>query len=169
MIKLIAMKSIQRIILFSALLVFFILSAMSQPPGDHEKRMEKYRSMKIAYFTDNLDFTPEEAEKFWPLYNKYEKDERELRRMHHTMVEEFSEQPDELSVQEVQKILDRHILIMEQEMQLEIKFYNELQEVLPAKKVMKFYITENEFRRYMLRRIREERGKGNRKGEGPIP
>jgi len=85
------------------------------------------------------------------------------------MVEEFSEQPDELSVQEVQKILDRHILIMEQEMQLEIKFYNELQEVLPAKKVMKFYITENEFRRYMLRRIREERGKGNRKGEDPIP
>jgi len=165
------MKSTKHTILISALLVIFSFSVTGQHPGDRERRMEKYRSLKIAYFTDNLDFTSEESEKFWPLYNQYQKDEQELRRMYRTMREEFSEEPDKLSEQEAQKIIDRHIEIVEKEMLLEIKFHNELQEILPAKKVMKFYITEHEFRRYMLRRIREERGKGNRKGEGeePIP
>jgi len=168
-IKFKAMRSTKHYILLSALLVLFSISAMGQQPEGREKRMEKYKTLKIAFFTDNLDFTSEEAEKFWPLYNQYEKDDQELRKMYHTMVEEFSEEPDKLSEQEAQKIIDRHIQIVEKEMQLEIKFHNDLQEILPAKKVMKFYITEHEFRSYMLRRIREERGKGNKKGEEPIP
>ena len=168
-IKFKAMISTKHTILISALFLLFSFSAMGQHPENREKRMEKYRSLKIAYFTDNLDFTSEEAEKFWPLYNQYVKDDEELRIMHHTMVEEFSEEPDKLSEQEAQKIIDRHIQIVEKEMQRKIKFHNDLQEILPAKKVMEFYITENEFRRYMLRRIREERRKGNKKGEEPIP
>ena len=37
----------------------------AQPRRGQQERMEHYRSMKIAYFTDNLEFSPEEAEKFW--------------------------------------------------------------------------------------------------------
>ena len=30
---------------------------------------EKLTAYKIAFFTRNLDLTPAEAEKFWPVYN----------------------------------------------------------------------------------------------------
>ena len=32
---------------------------------------EKLTAYKIAFFTKNLDLTPAEAEKFWPVYNDY--------------------------------------------------------------------------------------------------
>ncbi|MCK7539265.1 MAG: hypothetical protein MZV63_54335 [Marinilabiliales bacterium] len=32
---------------------------------------EKLTAYKIAFFTQRLDLTPAEAEKFWPLYNDY--------------------------------------------------------------------------------------------------
>ncbi|MDY5316983.1 MAG: hypothetical protein SPH10_00665, partial [Candidatus Cryptobacteroides sp.] len=34
------------------------------------------RAEKIAYFTEALELTSEEAEKFWPVYNKCEKEKQ---------------------------------------------------------------------------------------------
>jgi hypothetical protein len=51
-----------------------------------------------------------------------------------------------------------------------LAFHEDLKKILPPKKVMRFYITEIQFREYMLRKIRDERGGGNReKGENPPP
>ena len=34
-------------------------------------RPETVEAIKIAYFTRKLNLTPEEAQKFWPIYNQY--------------------------------------------------------------------------------------------------
>ena len=51
--------------------VLFI-NAQDRRERDPERR-EKFNSMKIAYFTEELELTSAEAEKFWPVYNEYEK------------------------------------------------------------------------------------------------
>ena len=164
-----AMKTSTRILSFSVPIIFLCLSAMGQGPQNHEKRMEKYRSMKIAYFTENIELTPEDAEKFWPLYNKYDQQKHELRMNRRLRSKEFSQQAEQLSEQEAEKIIDRHMEIRQKELQLDMEFHNELKQVLSSKKIMKFYITEVQFREYMLRRIREERGEPNRKREKQLP
>ena len=53
----------KRFLLLSGLVfTFFIGSAQN---GDH------INALKIAYITKRLDLSPEEAQKFWPIYNQY--------------------------------------------------------------------------------------------------
>ena len=119
--------------------------------------------MKIAYFTENLDLTPQEAEKFWPLYNEYQKIKGELYRSKGLRSRGFAQKMDEISEKEAEEIIDKHMEVKKNELTLDIKFHEDLKKVLPAKKVMKVYITEVQFREYMLKHIREEHGGGKSK------
>ena len=42
----------------------------AQDPDD--TRAEKIQSLKIAFITQKLQLTPDEAQKFWPVYNQYD-------------------------------------------------------------------------------------------------
>ena len=54
----------------------FNLSAQGPGQGLGQGAMqgegEKLTAYKIAFFTKNLNLTPAEAEKFWPIYNQLE-------------------------------------------------------------------------------------------------
>ena len=43
---------------------------------------ERIESLRIAYITKQLQLTPQEAEKFWPVYNIYDVDMRKMVRDH---------------------------------------------------------------------------------------
>lgn len=43
-----------------------------------ENRSEKIQSLKIAFITQKLELTTDEAQKFWPVYNRYETDIRQV-------------------------------------------------------------------------------------------
>lgn len=125
--------------------------------------------MKIAYFTENLGLTSQEAEKFWPLYNKYEQDKAELRKNRMVRSKEFAEKADQLSEEEAEEIINKHIENRKKELQLEIQFNADLKKILPAKKIMMLYITEVQFREYMLRQLREHRGDPDRRKDREDP
>jgi hypothetical protein len=59
--------------MLTMVLIFLTSAALAQPernirPG---QGMQKLESMHIAYLTRELNLTPEEAQQFWPVYNKY--------------------------------------------------------------------------------------------------
>ena len=157
------MKTTSRIFLLFVLMALGNLSAIGQKPENHKERMERYRSMKIAFFTEKLDLSPEEAEKFWPLYNKYEQDKDELRSNRMIRSKEFAEQFEQLSESQAEEIIDNHIENRKKELQLDIAFNTDLKRILPARKIMKLYITEVEFKEYMLRQIREHKAEPTRR------
>ncbi len=152
-----------------SILVALCFSASGQKPSGHGQKMEYYRSMKIAYFTENLALTPEEAEKFWPVYNRHERDKAELRKDRNIRSREFSERADQLTEEEAEGIIDRHMENQQKELQLDMDFHSELKKILPAKKIMKLYITEVRFREHMLRQIREHRDRPDRGYGKQIP
>jgi hypothetical protein len=55
---------------------------------------ERLEALKIAYITKRLDLSPEEAQKFWPIYNQYAE---ELKR---TRKEEIRENKSEIELDE---------------------------------------------------------------------
>lgn len=63
-------------------------------PGPGIQRLE---SMHVAYLTRELALTPEEAQQFWPVYNKYRKEVK-------TSFDRSTQNPDPLDRQ--QKMLD---------------------------------------------------------------
>jgi hypothetical protein len=163
------MKSTYRTILIFGILSLISISNYGQQPNRHEERREKYRAMKIAYFTENLDLTPEEAEKFWPVYNKHEKSKGELMKNRRLKARDFAEQAGSVSEEEAQKIIDQHIENRQKEIQLEIDLHKELKKILPATKIMKLYITEVQFREHMLRQFRGDQHQGQRRKGRELP
>ncbi len=68
------MKKILSLILFCLTVSF---SALAQDaPKTEVQRLEAY---KIAYLTKKLNLSPSEAQKFWPIYNKYQEEVKNLR------------------------------------------------------------------------------------------
>ena len=40
--------------------------------------MKKLKAQRVAFITERIDLTPEEAEKFWPMYNQFENDKKKI-------------------------------------------------------------------------------------------
>jgi hypothetical protein len=62
--------------IFISFLFLFIVgfanaqSAHADPAPDNQK-MQNIEALKIAFISRQLQLTPDEAEKFWPVYNQY--------------------------------------------------------------------------------------------------
>ena len=164
------MKYTTRILTLIIMLCNLTGALNAQEGKGREEQREKFRSMKIAYFTEELELSSEEAEKFWPLYNDFEKKKREVSQYRHRRPRNMDEQLANMTDQEAEKMADDMIESRKKEVELEEVFHGDLKKIFSPKKVMKYYITEHRFREYMLRKIRDERRNGDgKKQENPPP
>ena len=55
------------------LLVYTCAISFAQPPEDdnNKEKREQIQAQKIAFISTQLELTPDEAQKFWPIYNRY--------------------------------------------------------------------------------------------------
>ena len=113
--------------------------------------------MKVAYFTEELGLTAEEAEKFWPVYNGYDKQRSELSRERRRIFREFSSELDTKTDEQAAEMVERHLEYQKKDLELEIGFYTKIKEILPPKKIIRISITEVRFREHMLKQLRGER------------
>lgn len=119
--------------------------------GPSPEMFEKIKAEKISFFTSKLDLTPSEAQAFWPVYNEFEKKRFEIQRQIH----EFERMPDEkfadLSESEIEKMTSNYIGSFEKEAQLLKEYHKQFLKILPDKKVLIMYRTENQFRSHLIR------------------
>jgi len=66
---------VKKILLLFGFITFASLLTEAQVSGN-ERVGEKIKSLEIGYLTKQLQITPDEAEKFWPLFNQYKKESR---------------------------------------------------------------------------------------------
>lgn len=164
------MKHTARILTLILMICSLTLALYAQENKSREEHREKFRSMKIAYFTERLELTPQEAEKFWPAYNEYESDKREASPRRHFRTKNIDERLENMTDQEAVQLVDEMMEARKKEVQLATAFHKDLKSILPPKKVVMFYVTEVQFREYMLRKIRDERRNGaGKKQENPPP
>lgn len=121
--------------------LFFVISALtgfSQQEENTHPDGSRLEALKIAYLTKKLDLTPVEAQRFWPLYNNYSAEMRELR---------MSQRKAKVSE------LDKE----EKNLELRKKYSAEFSNVLSADKVDTFFRSEKEFRNYVQKELVERR------------
>ena len=56
--------------IFIAMTALISATASAQPNIPEDNWKKRMMSEKVAFFTVELDLTPEEAQKFWPVYNQ---------------------------------------------------------------------------------------------------
>ena len=152
------MKQIKRSLFL--LLCISCITLQAQPPRggmDDGDRKEKIESMKIAFITNKLDLTPDEAKKFWPVFNQYTDELQGLRKDRRERMRDAREDFDKLGDKEVEKVVDDEIVFRQQELDVQKKYHAQFKSVLPIKKVARLYRAQEEFKRELLEKIKERR------------
>lgn len=136
-------------------LFFFSIAINAQ----HKKGKEKIRALKIAYLTEKLDLTPNESEKFWPLFNQYQKKRRSLFSFERKQLKQRIEQEDtvnNLTDNEAQEILKKIHEFKAERYKHEVKFQQELVNILPAKKILILETTQRSFNKKLLNKLKDK-------------
>ena len=147
----------RNIILF-CLIFFSLLNAKAQSNAEDKLiKREKVEAMKIAFLTDKLELTTKEAQVFWPLYNEYEAKMDLLRKNRKKDAVLVMETLDKLSDKEAESLVDSEIKQRQQELDIQKEYHEKFKKTLPIKKVAKLYATENDFKRQLLKKIKEQK------------
>ena len=152
----------KKIIAFIILLMVASASANAQRfDKKHQDKWEKYRSEKIAFLTSELDLTPEEAQKFWPVYNQLEKERWEAQKMRRELEEKVREAEESMSEEKITQLTREFAGSWKIEADLMMEFNEKFLDILPPQKVLRLYKAESEFRMHMIRQFRDRRKNGN--------
>ena len=116
---------------FLFLLIFVAVTVNvtnAQPP----KRLERIEALKVAYMTQTLKLTADEAQKFWPVYNSYMDEMKKVKQSNKD--DELAFQEAALGVRKKYKVEFKKILIddfrVNQVFKAEAEFRQELQREL---------------------------------------
>ncbi len=140
----------KKIILFSIFSLCLMASAFAQRSGERMKnRMEGYQ---IAFITDKLNLTSEEAQKFWPIYNQY-KDQAKKIRQDAKPQKDVQDMTDAEAEQFIKSSFEKDT----KELDLKKEFVQKLRGVLAPKKIAQLQGLEKEFKKELLEKAKERR------------
>lgn len=147
------MKTLLFSMLFSCTLPLYGQDKDVEAIERNPRAQEKIRAARIAFITDRLELSPEEAEKFWPVYREYTEKRKEIRQQ---LRESRRSGRDE------KEIIDLELDLKQQELDLEKDYAQRLQRVISAEKVVALRQAERDFTRLLLEQIRKRREQAER-------
>jgi hypothetical protein len=128
--------------------------------GQRKHNHEKIKSLKIAFITEKLDLSSNEAETFWPIYNDYQEKREALRQKERTQIRAKIKEADQLSEKEAKDLLLKYISFEDEEESLDKAFMISVSQVISAKKTLLLLRSEQEFKRQLIKQYRQKRGGG---------
>jgi Spy/CpxP family protein refolding chaperone len=148
--------------LFIVLIALISITSFGQnrPLREHFKeKKEHIKALKVAFITTELNLTPEEAAKFWPLFNYFEDKQQEIKKQKLKAYVERTDNNsiDNLSEKEAAALLTQMENIEEDLYQLKKKFISNLKGVLPSTKILKLKKAEEQFSKKLLQQYRDKK------------
>ena len=137
------------IILWAFMLVGFIVN------GQDRQARNKIESARIALITERLGLTPEQAEKFWPVYREYSQKRRELAQELRQARQGID--PQNMSEEQSRRLVDLAMDVKQREVDLEKQYSNRMMNVISSQQMLSLRKAEDDFRRMLLQRLQERR------------
>lgn len=139
--------------IFLVLLIAVSLQGFAQ--GKKFIDYDKFKSEKVAFITTRIDLTVDEAQKFWPLYNEYDKQINDLVAEEHDIHRDLRHNRETFSDKELEEKLDRRVEINLERANLMFEYHKKFKEILSVEKVSALYDAENDFRKELLHRYKK--------------
>lgn len=142
-------------LLRSALLLWLLAAlpafeARAQSGLRRQERLSQLENARIAYLTEKVALTPDQAQKFWPLYNEFTAKRRELSRRLRQL---RPANTDGLSDQQIKESLNQSFVLRQQEITLEKDYFERFQRVISVRQVGRLALAERQFTKEVLKRV----------------
>lgn len=151
-------------ILFGSMSVF-VGAQDHEPPELSPERLKEIQAQRSAFITTELSLTPEESQRFWPLYNEMSDKREALRKEHRQLHQSLRKANGQPSEAEASTILSKSMTIKQRELDLERDYTERFKKAIGAVKTVALDKAERDFHREVLRKYRD-RMEGR---DGPPP
>lgn len=135
--------TMKKYILTIVTLLFVTEISLAQRPGERYDP-EKLQAARVAFITSRLDLKPEQAEKFWPVYNQFN-DNRE------TYLREIRKLSDlrsgDISESDAKKRIEQRFELQRKVLSEEEKFMSDLSKVISYNQILKLNGLARDFTR----------------------
>ena len=139
------MKAFKIIIFFG---VFFWVGVSSAQNGGGAQQLQAQR---IAFLTERMNLTPDEAQLFWPLYNQYNENLKQIRKTY-----QFTKVDDTATDDQVEKFILAGFDKDQKELELKKDYYQKLKKILNVRKIQKLFHAETEFRQQVIQQLKKD-------------
>jgi hypothetical protein len=128
-------------------------ASAQQPDRNNSSAQQKIESLKADYLDQQLKLSPDQAQRFWPLYRQYQQQMAALARQRRQN-QLSRNQLNHPSDAQVDQSLDRDFKLQQQALQLREQYRQKFRQVIPSEKVMQFYKSEKDFNMKLVRELR---------------
>ena len=141
------------------LIAFISLNAIAQDGSFIRKKKEQIKALKVAFITDELSLTPDEATKFWPLFNAFEDKQQEIKKqkLKGYLDRMDDDSFDKLSEKDAETMLAQMESTEDELYQAKKKFAASLKGVISPIKILKLKKAEENFNRKLLQQYRDRK------------
>lgn len=145
-------------LLTTTIALFFVMNLFAQRGGGpHKEDIEAFKAKKIAFITEKLSLTPQEAQQFWPVYNLFDQERWEAQKQRRDIEMKVRDMNGDITDKQILEFIQKMVDTHSAEVDVMKKYNKKFLEILPPKKVLKLYQAEQQFRVEMLKQFRDRR------------
>ncbi len=122
---------------------------------------DRIKAARIGLITQRLNLTPEQAQKFWPLYNEFDQKRAELRKPFREAQKNIN--PNSPDPKKQQDLVDLGFKIKQDELNLEKDYSNKMMGVITAQQMLNLRQAERDFRNIIINMLNNRRLQQQRK------
>ena len=124
------------------------LSAAQPPTGQSAEAnldvlVHAIQSNRKALVAVNLKLTDDEAAKFWPIYDRYQKEINAIGDRLVGVIQDYTTNFSDLSNEKAMKLVDDYLAVEADRVKVKRAYVDEFAKALPGRKVTRFYQIEN--------------------------
>lgn len=162
------MKLLKRITTLILLLALATTMFAQKHKENRKEHNEKIQAMKVSYISEKINLTTIEAQQFWVIYNEYdakmEISRKSMRKMHRQ-----EKSIDEMVDAEIEKMIKNLNDTRQKELDTQKEYLDKFKSVLSINKIAKLYKAEHDFKRDLLKKLKNNQRKSQGKHSGPPP
>jgi septation ring formation regulator EzrA len=140
------------------IILLLVLTSLMSFAQQFDKRAERIKALRVAFISDKLELTSQEAEKFWPVFNKFSDAQRDNHKKKRQLMDKLKpENASNLSEAETSKLLNETETIDGELEDKKRQFVKDLQGIIPAKKILLLKKIEEDFKNTLLKQFKRRR------------
>ena len=141
--------------LYISLILLFISTITLSQNND---KLEKIKALRVAFISTKLELTSNEAQKFWPIFNEFDKNQTDLRKEKRMLMMKLKHQnTSSLSDIEMQKLLDTSELLESNIQTNRQQLVKNLKGVISPQKIILLKQLEEDFKKTLLKQMRNSK------------
>jgi hypothetical protein len=158
------MKKLNKIKKLNILVIICLSSTIIFAQNELNQKKENRQAQKVAFFTAKMNLNTEESKVFWPVVNEMENELKELKDKNaHGKMMLKDKKIEDFSDEELEDMMDARIQMGKEKVDILVKYHEKFKEVIPIRKLAKYYQTGTEFKKIQSERKKQHNNPGERK------